>query len=72
MTTTTDEQLHHTILHTANVDTRSLDFGTIDDQYAVARDVQRIRSSPFLGHDLAISGGIYDLDTGLIEILTSA
>jgi carbonic anhydrase len=73
MTTATDRQVHDTMWRTANLDTRSLNFGTITDQHEVLDgDVQRIRSSPFLADDLAVSGGIYDLDTGLIEILTSA
>ncbi|MCW2542363.1 MAG: carbonic anhydrase [Frankiales bacterium] len=72
MTKVSDDQIHETMMQTAGLDTRSLDFGAITDQRAVlARDVQRIRSSPYLSPDLAIIGCVYDLDTGRIEVLAT-
>lgn len=69
MTKVTDDDVHAAILASAGLDTRSLDFGAIDDQQAVlARDIQRVRSSPYLPAGLPVLGGIYDLDTGRIEI----
>ena len=69
MTKTTDDQIHATMTQTHGLDTRSLDFGTISDQRAVlTRDVQRIRSSPYLPSQLAVIGCVYDLETGLLQI----
>ena len=49
MATVTDEQVHEAIREGAGIDTRSLEFRTMDDQEAsLAEDVQRIRSSPYL------------------------
>ncbi len=69
MSKVTDEQVHADILEGAGIDTRSLDFGAISDQRAVlARDVRKIRSSPFLPADLAVIGCVYDLRTGLLSV----
>jgi carbonic anhydrase len=72
MTKVTDDQVHDAILTAGGLDTRSLEFGAISDQPAVlARDVQRVRSSPYLPDELLVLGGVYDLDTGLIEVLVT-
>src|SRR3984885_693033 len=43
MTKVTDDQVHEAILESSGLDTRSLEFGVINDQRAVlARDVQRV------------------------------
>ncbi len=69
MTKVTDEQVHEEIL-ARGVDTRSLEFRTISDQQAaLAADVQKIRSSPYLPKQLAVVGAIYDVATGLIEVV---
>ena len=68
----TEEKLHAAILANSGPDTRSIEFGVIEDQYTVlARDVQRVRSSPFLPADLSVIGCRYDLGTGLLEVLVS-
>ena len=73
MASATDEQVHSAILEQAGIDTRSLEFGTMDDQgAALAHDVQRIRSSPYLPADLAVLGCRYDVHTGRIEVLVPA
>ena len=65
----TDEDVHAAILDGSGLDTRSLDFGTVDDQARVLReDVQRIRSSPYLPSDLAVIGCVYDVETGAIDV----
>jgi carbonic anhydrase len=69
MSKVTDEQVHADILAGSGVDTRSLDFGTIADQRAVlARDVRKVRSSPYLPADLAVIGCVYDLRTGALSV----
>jgi carbonic anhydrase len=61
--------VHADILAGSGIDTRSLDFGAISDQSAVlARDVCKIRSSPYLPADLAVIGCIYDLRTGELSV----
>jgi carbonic anhydrase len=72
MTKVTDDEVHAAIFASAGLDTRSLDFGAISDQQAVlARDIQRVRSSPYLPAGLPVLGGVYDLDTGRVEIQVS-
>ena len=70
MASQTEENLHAEILASSGLDTRSIEFGVIEDQYAVlAKDVQRVRSSPFLPADLPVIGCRYDLGTGLLSVL---
>jgi carbonic anhydrase len=65
-----DEQVHRTIEDQAGVDTRSLEFHTIPDQKAaLERDVQRIRSFPYLPKALAVVGCLYDVHTGRVQIV---
>ena len=70
MAKVTDEQAHEAIRERGGVDTRSLDWGTIRDQRAaLAQDVQRIRSSPYLPDDLAVAGCLLDVKTGRLEVV---
>jgi carbonic anhydrase len=70
MTKVTEDEIHTTIAATSGLDTRSLEFGVITDQRAVlARDVQRVRSSPYLPAELAVVGCVYDLATGGLDVL---
>jgi carbonic anhydrase len=72
MSKVTDEQVHTQIQADSGIDTRSLDFGTVSDQRAVlGRDVQKIRSSPYLPADLAVVGCIYDIRTGGLSVEVS-
>ncbi len=69
MASLTDSEIHQAIIDGAGVDARSLDFQTIADQRAtLAADVQRLRSSPYLPTDLPVTGCIYDVRTGWIEV----
>ena len=73
MATVTDEQAHAAIRESAGIDTRSLDFRTMQDQVAsLAEDVQRIRSSPYLPDGLPVLGCRYDVSTGQLEVLVPA
>ncbi len=70
MAKVTDEQAHQAILESSGVDTRSLDFYTIPDQRTtLERDVQRIRSFPYLPADLSVVGCVYDVATGKVEVV---
>ncbi len=69
MTKVTDADVHATIAAESGVDTRSLDFHTIPDQQGtLARDVQRIRSSPYLPGGFPVLGCVYDVSTGSIAV----
>lgn len=70
MAKVSDEQAHEAILQVSGLDTRSLEFHTIPDQAsALRRDVERIRAWPYLPGDLLVAGGVYDVDTGRLELL---
>ena len=69
MAKASDEQVHATIRERTGVDSRSVDFQTIDDQQAtLAHDVQRIRSSPYLPADMPVVGGVCDVSTGSVTV----
>ena len=73
MAKVTDEQVHQQIHEQSGMDTRSLEFRTVSDQRAVlARDVQRIRSSPYLPPGLAVLGAMYDVGTGQLDVAVPA
>ncbi|MCW2615390.1 MAG: putative carbonate hydratase [Frankiales bacterium] len=70
MAKVSDDEVHAAIAEQAGLDTRSLDFRTIDDQAESLRgDVQKVRSSPYLPRDLAVVGCLYDVNTGKVEIV---
>ncbi|WP_017539326.1 beta-class carbonic anhydrase [Nocardiopsis halophila] len=65
-----DREVHELIQDTHGVDTRSLDFGTDNDQAgALRRDLERVRHHPLLPKDLPVAGALYDVDTGRIELV---
>lgn len=69
MASVTDAQVHQAIADTSGLDTRSLDFQTIADQsLTLARDVQRIRSSPYLPQGLPVVGCVYDVRAGRLSV----
>ncbi|MFC7330092.1 beta-class carbonic anhydrase [Marinactinospora rubrisoli] len=62
-----DDEVHRAIADTYGVDTRSLEFHTVQDQRAtLLHDLERIRHHPLLPADLAVGGAIYDVDTGRV------
>lgn len=68
MAKATDEQVHAELL-AGGVDTRSLEFRTTQDQIGdLHRDVQRIRSSPYLPAGLPVLGALYDVATGRVDV----
>ncbi len=63
-----EAQVHAAIRAASGVDTRSLELRPAPDLVAALRaDIQRIRSWPYLPDDVAVGGGIYDVDTGRLE-----
>lgn len=69
MASATEAEVHETIWKTAGVDTRSIEFRTIDDPIgSLKADVQRIRSYPLLPEGLVVAGALYHVDTGELEI----
>lgn len=60
-----EEEIHALIADKYGVDTRSIEFRTVEDEAAaVRRDIRRIRSFPLLPAGLVVAGAIYDVDTG--------
>ena len=66
----TEQDVHALLAERTGTDTRSLQFGVVADQRAaLERDVQRLRSWPFLPEGLVVSGGVYDVTTGRVELV---
>jgi carbonic anhydrase len=67
----TEDEIHAKIDREFDVDTRSLEFRTTDDQLRSLRnDIVRIQSYPLLPRDLAVGGAVFDVDTGRLEPVT--
>ncbi|MCU1675163.1 MAG: carbonic anhydrase [Frankiales bacterium] len=72
MTKVTDEQVHDELLG-RGIDTRSLEFRTVSNQIEELRkDVQKVRSSPYLPAGLPVVGAVYDVKTGLLDVAIPA
>lgn len=68
MASATEEDLHQRILDDFGVETRSVEFRTVDDQEAALEyDVTRIRAYPLLPKDLVVAGAVYDVRTGTLS-----
>jgi carbonic anhydrase len=68
MASATEAELHQRIADEHGVDTRSVEFRTVEDQEAALRyDVARIRSYPLLPRDLVVAGAVYDVRTGKLS-----
>ena len=69
MAKSTESEVHQSILDSTGVDTRSLEFRTIDDPFETLKaDVQRIRSFPFIPDHVVVAGGMYDVHTGELSM----
>ncbi len=69
MAKSTESQVHQTIMDNNGVDTRSLEFRTIDDPLlTLEADVQKIRSFPFIPDHVAVAGAMYDVDSGKLTL----
>lgn len=68
MATSTAEEVHRAILDASGVDSRSLEFRLMDDQLAaLAQDVQKVRSWPYLPKGVEVGGFLYDVRTGRLR-----
>jgi len=62
-----ESDIHALIQKEHGVDTRSLEFRTVNDQIkALVEDVNRVRSYPLLNEGVAVGGAIYDVTNGKI------
>lgn len=69
MVKATDEDVHDAIRERTGVDSRSVEFQTVDDQQVALRhDVQRVRSSPYLPAGMPVVGCCYDVTTGRLDV----
>ncbi len=65
MGSATEDAIHATIFDEHGVDTRSIEFRTVQDQDAALEyDLTRIRTYPLLPDDLVVGGAIYDVHSG--------
>jgi len=63
-----EAEIHAMIDKQHGVDTRSIEFRTVDDQHsALISDVRSIRAFSILPKDLEVVGAIYDVATGLLN-----
>lgn len=68
MASTSEREIHATILRDFGVDTRSVEVRTVSDQIAALRhDVIRVATAPLLPPGLVVAGAIYDVETGLLH-----
>jgi carbonic anhydrase len=69
MASGTEAAIHAEIKERFDVDTRSIEFRTVDNQAAALQtDLDRIRAFPLLPRDLQVGGAIYDVRTGRLNI----
>jgi carbonic anhydrase len=60
--------IHGLIAERHGIDTRSLEFRTVEDQVEALRtDITRIRSLPFLPAGVRVGGAVYHVESGLLE-----
>lgn len=65
-----DDRVQEAVKECTGMDARSIDFFTISDQAStLERDVQRIRSWPFLPRGLPVAGMLYDVHAGRLDLV---
>jgi carbonic anhydrase len=69
MASATETEIHETILKDHGVDTRSVEFRTVNDPIeALQTDVKRIRTHPFLvANHVTVGGAVFDVNTGKLQ-----
>ncbi|MFM8154987.1 MAG: beta-class carbonic anhydrase [Actinomycetes bacterium] len=69
MASGSEAAIHAEIKERYDVDTRSMEFRTVDNQVsALQTDLDRIRAFPLLPSGLQVGGAIYDVRTGKLNI----
>jgi len=65
-----EDEVHDAISAAGGPDTRSISFlTTLDQERSLRADVQRVRSSPYLGN-VVVGAFMYDLETGRLRQVT--
>jgi carbonic anhydrase len=65
-----EAEIHAMIDTQHGVDTRSIEFRTVDNQHsALISDVKSIRAFSLLPEDLVVVGAIYDVASGLLNVV---
>jgi carbonic anhydrase len=69
MASASETEIHQTILRDHGVDTRSVEFRTVNDPIeALQIDVKRIRTHPFLvANQVTVGGAVFDVNTGQLK-----
>jgi carbonic anhydrase len=63
-----ESEIHTTIADRYGLDTRSIEFRTVDDQVEALRiDVTRIRAFPYLHEGVTVGGAVYHVESGTLE-----
>jgi carbonic anhydrase len=69
MASGSEAAIHAEIKQRYDVDTRSMEFRTVDNQVAALQtDLDRIRAFPLLPADLKVGGAIYDVRSGRLSV----
>lgn len=70
MASASESEIHKSILASSGIDTRSVEIRTVEDQgRALAEDVLRIKTYPFLGANIEVAGALYDVKSGTLKRL---
>jgi carbonic anhydrase len=71
MSASTEEELRATIGERAGEDASAWDFMSIADQRAtLVADIERIRECPLLPDELVVAGFVYDVRSGVLDLVT--
>jgi carbonic anhydrase len=64
----TNQQMHEELLHDLGADVSDIDFLPISDPDETVRaDVESIRSSPMIRHDISVHGFVFDVSSGRLR-----
>ena len=70
MASANETEIHQSIFASSGIDTRSVEIRTVEDQgQALAADVLRIKTYPFLSKSIEVIGAIYDVKSGTLRQL---
>ncbi len=72
MSSASEDELRSRLGESAGVDASWMSLGVIDDQKETIRgDVEKVLAHPLIGAHVQVGGFLYDVDTGLLEPITS-